>query len=143
MRNSGWLARPAVGHRGFRPGQRLAEHDDAAGDDLRGTAHLEPGPAAGVECLHFELQAFARCYESSQSQSRNFAEGRGGARGGQRAKRQVEEAHAWKDWTSREVTLVERPGRRNDKGKPVHARTAAIAATTNDGQTSRIRAMSG
>ena len=65
------------------------------------------------------------------------------ARGGQRAKRQVEETHAWKDWMSREVTRVERPGRRNDEGKPVHARTAAIAATTNDGQTSRIRAMSG
>ena len=86
---------------------------------------------------------FARRDESSQSQNRDFAKSRGGARGGERAQRQVEEAHAWQDWTSREVTLVERPGRRNDEGEPVHARTAAIAATTNDGQTSRIRAMSG
>ena len=73
--------------------------------------------------------------------------------------RQIEEAHAGEDRASREVALIERSGRRNLDGEPrsaaerqggvirralpLHARTAVIAATTNAGQTSRIRAMSG
>jgi len=128
------------------------------GDDLGGATHLEPGAAIRVERLGVELQNIPRCDESTQSKRSDCAQRRRSP-GGQGAQRQIEKPHSWKDRASREVSLVERSGRRNLEAEPrgaadgqrgtigrafrLHARTAVIAATTKAGQTSRIRAMSG
>jgi hypothetical protein len=138
-------------HRRGDRGKGRAERNEALGDDFRVAAHLQPHRLAGRRPgARIYLKPLAGPDQAAESKRVNLGERRSGAAGIDGAQAKVEKTDARQDRTPRKVSFEEDPGGGDGERAPegrrrvrAHARTAVIVATTNAGQTSRIRAMSG